>query len=123
MLWAVSLLLPVAVVTRDDIWYGWMVLAFGWLALLFGQLGWLANLVFLPATVVAMTVVQPPRWLRIGFALVLASLTIGALLWREVTYDNGTHAIQSFGAGYYLWCAAMLGCVVWQIAALRTTGR
>ena len=118
-LWGLALLLPVAVVTKDDIWQGWMVLLFGGLAVLFGQFGWFANWIFLPATVIGMTGARPPRSLAITLIVLLALFTSDALLWRDVSYDNGSHDIQRFGAGYYLWIAAMLGCLAWQIVEVR----
>ncbi|WP_374134920.1 hypothetical protein [Sphingomonas sp.] len=113
-LWALSLALPVAVIREGDIWQGWMVLAFGFLGILNGQFGWLANWVFLPATFAGMVLRRPSRRLLVTVLVLLVPLVAGTMAWREVVYDDGVHAVMRFGPGYFLWLAAMTGCVVWQ---------
>lgn len=119
LLWALSLALPVAVIREQDVWQGWMVLAFGFLGIFNWQFGWFANWVFLPATIAGMIWTHPSRRRRVVVLFLLIPPVIGAMLWREVAYDDGRHAIARFGAGYFVWIAAMLGCVVWQAAPLR----
>ncbi|MBA4048648.1 MAG: hypothetical protein C0476_08930 [Sphingomonas sp.] len=119
LLWALSLAFPVAIIREGDVWHGWMVLAFGFLGMMNWQLGWLANWVFLPATIAGMVMKRPSRRVLVAVLVMLIPPVAGAIAWREVVYDDGVHTIARFGLGYFLWLAAMLGCIIWHGVRLR----
>jgi hypothetical protein len=112
-LWAVSLLLPVAIMgaAKDNVFPGWGILMMGWLGVLVLQFGWFANPVFVAALVLLATSKRRTGWATL-VSVLLACLIADALTWHEMYGDNGSVPIQAFGAGYYLWLATMIGAAV-----------
>lgn len=108
--WLCSLALPVAIMgpSSDNIFPGWFILIMGWLGLLVGQLGWFANIAFLASLGILAFSRTRTLW-GSALSLVLTALAADGLLWHEMYGDNGSAPIQAFGAGYYLWFAAMVG--------------
>lgn len=119
-LWLGALALPVAITGSNpgDQLSGWMVLIIGWLGVMVLQVGWFANLAFL-ASLPVLASSRKFGWLSKALTLVLILTTIDALFWREMYYDNGSEPIRTFGSGYYLWFAAMVGAsvsLVWRMS-------
>ncbi|WP_175932864.1 MULTISPECIES: hypothetical protein [unclassified Burkholderia] len=103
-LYVASLLLPVAAEPPNAAgavswWRGYTVLALGGLAILDLQFAWLGN----PLLVVAL--LRPSRTVSALLAVVVAF----ALGWHTIPTDANYETIRTFGAGYYLWIAAMVG--------------
>ncbi|WP_027782275.1 MULTISPECIES: hypothetical protein [Burkholderia] len=103
-LYAASLLLPVAAEPPNAAgavswWHGYTVLALGGLAILDLQFAWLGN----PLLVVAL--LRPSRTV----SALLAAVVVFALGWHTIPTDANYETIRTFGAGYYLWIAAMAG--------------
>ncbi|AZQ54728.1 hypothetical protein [Burkholderia cenocepacia] len=103
-LYVASLLLPVAAEPPNAAgavswWRGYMVLALGPLAILDLQFAWLGN----PLFVVAL--LKPSRTM----SALLAGVVIFALGWHTIPTDANYETIHTFGPGYYLWIAAMVG--------------
>ncbi|NTZ81988.1 hypothetical protein FCJ61_02875 [Burkholderia metallica] len=103
-LYAASLLLPVAAEPPNAAgavswWHGYTVLALGGLAILDLQFAWLGN----PLLVVAL--LRPSR----TASALLAVVVVFALGWHTIPTDANYETIRTFGAGYYLWIAAMVG--------------
>ncbi|WP_175883899.1 hypothetical protein [Burkholderia sp. BCC0044] len=103
-LYVASLLLPVAAEPPNATgavswWRGYMVLALGGLAILDLQFAWLGN----PLLVVAL--LRPRRTV----SALLAVVVVFALGWHTIPTDANYETIRTFGAGYYLWIAAMVG--------------
>ncbi|MEB2542395.1 hypothetical protein [Burkholderia cenocepacia] len=99
-----SLLLPVAAEPPNAAgavswWHGYTVLALGGLAILDLQFAWLGN----PLLVVAL--LRPSRTV----SALLAGVVVFALGWHTIPTDANYETIRTFGAGYYLWIAAMVG--------------
>ncbi len=123
-LWLGSLALPVAIMGRhiDDIYRGWSILMIGWMGAFVLQFGWFANLAFLLAVGMLAFSRKRTLWASVlTFPLVAA--TVDALFWHEIDGDNGPAQIQSFGVGYYLWFAAMIGAaasLAWCSSRWRT---
>ncbi|RQU80024.1 hypothetical protein DF141_04245 [Burkholderia cenocepacia] len=103
-LYVASLLLPVAAEPPNAVgavsWlHGYTVLALGPLAILDLQFAWLGN----PLLVVAL--LRPSRTV----SALLAVVVVFALGWHTIPTDANYETIRTFGAGYYLWIAAMVG--------------
>ncbi|AOI75172.1 hypothetical protein [Burkholderia sp. NRF60-BP8] len=103
-LYAASLLLPVAAEPPNAAgavswWHGYTVLALGGLAILDLQFAWLGN----PLLVVAL--LRPSRTV----SALLAVVVVFAAGWHTIPTDANYETIRAFGAGYYLWIAAMAG--------------
>ncbi|KVL40421.1 hypothetical protein [Burkholderia sp. MSMB1835] len=101
-LYAASLLLPVAAEPPNAAgavswWHGYTVLALGGLAILDLQFAWLGN----PLLVVAL--LRPSR----TASALLAVVVVFAAGWHTIPTDANYETIRTFGAGYYLWMAAM----------------
>ncbi|WP_322082281.1 hypothetical protein [Burkholderia sp. BCC1972] len=106
-LYVASLLLPVAAEPPNAAgavswWRGYMVLALGPLAILDLQFAWLGN----PLFVVAL--IRPNRTV----SALLAAAVAFAIGWHTIPTDANYEKISTFGAGYYLWIAAMIGGAV-----------
>ncbi|KGB92209.1 MULTISPECIES: hypothetical protein [Burkholderia] len=103
-LYVASLLLPVAAEPPNAAgavswWHGYTVLALGGLAILDLQFAWLGN----PLLVVAL--LRPSRTV----SALLAVVVVFAAGWHTIPTDANYETIRAFGAGYYLWIAAMAG--------------
>ena len=103
-LYVASLLLPVAAEPPNAAgavswWHGYTVLVLGPLAILDLQFAWLGN----PLLVVAL--LRPSRTV----SALLAVVVVFALGWHTIPTDANYETIRTFGAGYYLWMAAMVG--------------
>lgn len=103
-LYAASLLLPVAAEPPNaagavNWWHGYTVLALGGLAILDLQFAWLGN----PLLVVAL--IRPNRTV----SALLGVVVVFAIGWHTIPTDANYETISTFGAGYYLWIAAMIG--------------
>ncbi|WP_176051282.1 hypothetical protein [Burkholderia sp. BCC1644] len=102
-LYVASLLLPVAAEPPNAAgavswWHGYTVLALGGLAILDLQFAWLGN----PLLVVAL--IKPNRTV----SALLAVVVVFAIGWHTIPTDANYEKISTFGAGYYLWIAAMV---------------
>ncbi|KVH10633.1 hypothetical protein WS84_14020 [Burkholderia anthina] len=103
-LYVASLLLPVAAEPPNAAgavswWHGYTVLALGPLAILDLQFAWLGN----PLLVVAL--LRPSRTV----SALLAVVVVFALGRHTIPTDANYETIRTFGAGYYLWVAAIAG--------------
>ncbi|WGY70206.1 hypothetical protein KEC55_24460 [Burkholderia cepacia] len=106
-LYVASLLLPVAAEPPNAAgavswWHGYTVLALGGLAILDLQFAWLGN----PLLVVAL--IRPNRTV----SALLAVVVVFAIGWHTIPTDANYEKIGTFGLGYYLWIAAMIGAAV-----------
>ena len=128
ILWGASLMLPVAITghTQNDVWLGHEILTIGWLGMLQGQFGWFANIAFFLVLLLPILSRRGATSAYVSSAC-LAVLAADALLWHDIYLDSGVKLIQSFGAGYYAWLAAMFGAagslVFWTFGGRNGRGR
>lgn len=124
-LYTIALFLPVYVVP-DGSWPGWVVLIVGWAGVILlakGQIGviaWFANPVF--AVALGLLVGRLYRAAAIvgGIAVVLALPCF--LVWQLVRDEAGnTQPVLGYGAGLFLWLAAVAIVPAAAIALRRLT--
>lgn len=109
LLWLVSLGLPAAHLADGDAPVGLAILTIGWVALFGFQPAWLGNLLIWLALPLIATAGEPKfRTLRVtGFVLIFCAGC--ALFWNDLPDDGGSNRIAAYGAGFYLWMAAVTG--------------
>lgn len=116
LLWLGSLLAPAVEPLNDDAYPGYMILMIGWLGVFILQFGWFANVLILPAIVLLLIKRSGRRRLHLMGGSLLA-LSLNALFWSEMHYDNGSRPIEIYHSGYFMWFSATL------IAALALFAR
>ncbi len=113
VLWCVSLALPVASMgpVVEDGYSGLAVLMWGWVGVLGLQFAWLANFT-LPGVAMLSLMKAAPVFLRVSAAVLQIGMAIQALFWNWLADEGGSHSIESYGPGYYLWIGIMIGSAV-----------
>lgn len=104
-----SLFLPGIYLVRGEPWGGFGILIWGWGGLLSGNGAWLANGLFIYATIATcFSKIVLALWLS-GIAF-LASLQ--TFFTNEINFISYKVGVLELGAGAYLWFASILGLFI-----------